>query len=44
MVSRANLGTILHDNGNENISPDLSAEKNISRRKFVIYVEKEQIL
>ena len=40
VVSRANLGTVADDNGNENISPGLRAPGDVSRRKFVIYVEK----
>ena len=40
VVSRADLGTILNDNGNENISPDLGAPGDISRIIVVFYVEK----
>ena len=44
VVSRANLGTVADDNGNGNVSPGLRAPGDVSRRKFVIYVEKEYVL
>ena len=47
VVSRADLGRNnrfqLH-NGNENVSPDLRAPGDVSRLKFVIYIEKEYVL
>ena len=44
VIRRANLGTVADDNGNENVSPGLHAPGDVSRRKFVIYVEKEYVL
>jgi len=47
VVSRADLGRnnrVADDNGNENVSPGLRAPGDVSRRKSVIYVEKEYVL